>query len=228
MNNINWRKRDTLALFVIPLEFLLGWLFVTFVHINNPNISALIPFIAKLISLVLIIILFHELLASDGRDFKKRLWLKLLICLGIAFLMRFVLSGVRGLLHIPQSAETLKMLTGGLPYGLFLLASFTPVLAPITEEVVFRHVLFYKFKDSRVLRVIMCIVSAFAFGAIHFNNFSGNLLLTVPYMVIALLYNLIYYFTGNIWYSTTIHLIFNFSQSVIPALSLPFIAGGIS
>lgn len=228
-NRFHWTFRHFLALLVIPLEFLLGWLSSTYFipAINpagNPAVPAVISFSLKLLSLILIIILFHHLLASDWRSFKKRLWLKLLICIAAAFVMRYVLTGMRMLMGIPQAAEALRTLTGGLPYGLFLLAAFTPVLAPVTEEVVFRHVLFYSFREKRFLYVLMCFVSAFLFGAIHYNNFGGNLLLTVPYMVVALLYNLVYHFTGNIWYTIVIHTAFNFMQSVIPALQLPFLA----
>lgn len=228
-NRSHWTFRHFLALLVIPLEFLLGWLSSTYLipAINTagtPAVPAVISFSLKLLSLILIIILFHHLLASDWRSFKRRLWLKLLICIAAAVAMRFVLMGMRTLMGIPQAAEVLRTLTGGLPYGLYLLATFTPVLAPITEEVIFRHVLFYSFREKRFLCALMCLVSAFLFGAIHYNNFGGNLLLTVPYMVVALLYNLVYHFTGNIWYTITIHTVFNFAQSVIPALQLPFVA----
>lgn len=139
--------------------------------------------------------------------------------------MYFILAGVRGLAGIPQSAGIMQEVTGGLPYGIFLIAAATPILAPLTEEVVFRHVLFYKFKNKLPLRVIMCLFSAFLFGAIHISNFGGELFLTVPYMVVGLVYNLIYYFSKNIWASITVHFMFNAVQSVIPVLILPFVVG---
>ena len=222
-NRVNWKLRDTLALLVIPLELLIGWLLSITALAENAMLAACVPFVLKGISLALVILMFRHLLAESWWHFKKRLWLKLLICVGLAAGMTFVLSGVRTLAGIAQSAEVMDAVTGGLPFGLFLLAAFTPVLAPVTEEIVFRHVLFYKFKERKALCALMCIGSAFLFGAIHYNNFDGNLLLTVPYMVIACIYNLLYLFTKNIWTSTMTHLIFNFAQSVIPALMIPLI-----
>jgi membrane protease YdiL (CAAX protease family) len=134
-----------------------------------------------------------------------------------------VLSGVRWLAGIAQSAEVWDEITGGIPFGLFLLAASAPVLAPITEEIVFRHVLFYKFRGRPVLCALMCVCSAVLFGAIHYNNFDGDLFLTVPYMAIAVIYNLLYLFSKNIWTSTMTHLIFNFSQSLLPAMLIPLI-----
>ncbi len=220
---VDWRLRDTIALLVIPLELTIGWLLGKTSLTDNLIFASLLPLLLKAVSMLVIILLYHKLLAEDWRLFRKRLWLKLLICAAMAVCMTFVLSGVRGLVGVAQSAEALDAVTGGVPFGLFLLAAFTPVMAPVTEEIVFRHVLFYKFRERTALCFLMCVVSSFLFGAIHYNNFGGNLLLTVPYMVIACLYNLLYLFTKNIWTSTMTHLIFNFAQSVIPALMIPII-----
>lgn len=220
---IEWKKRDTLGLLVIPLEMGLGYFLVSVLSGSSMVVLSLIPFCLKLLSLILIIFLYRDLLAESWSRFTKRLWLKLILCIAAAAAMYFVLSGVRSLVGIAQSAGILESVTGGLPYGIFLLVSFTPVLAPITEEIVFRHILFYKFKERMAWRVVMCLVSAFLFGAVHLANFGGNLLLTVPYMVVALTYNLVYYFSKNIWTSITIHMIFNFVQSMLPAILIPFL-----
>lgn len=218
-----WSTRDTLTLLVIPLELGLGYMLAAvFAGVNAATLSA-VPFCLKVLSLFLIVFLNHDLLMENWKRFTERLWLKLIFCVAGAASMYLVLSGIRSLAGMAQSAEAMKAITGGLPYGVFLLLSFTPVLAPVTEEVVFRHVLFYKFRARISWRSIMCLVSSFLFGAVHLGNFGGNLWLTVPYMVIGLLYNLIYYFSKNIWTSITIHLFFNFAQSVLPTLLIPFI-----
>lgn len=223
-----WKAQDTLALFVIPLEMAMGYLLASILSNSGLIVQALLPFFLKLLSLILIVVLYHKLLVEHWKSFTRRLWLKLLICTAAAAAIYFVLSGVRFLAGIAQSSGVLEQVTGGLPYGLFLLAASTPALAPFTEEIVFRHVLFYKFRNSMILRIVMCLVSAFLFGAVHLANFGGDLWLTVPYMVIALLYNLVYYFTKNIWFTITIHFLFNFAQSVIPAILLPFLVMRVS
>ena len=228
MERIDWKPKDAIALFVIPLELTVGWLLSKTSLTGNTIFASLLPLFLKAISMLIIALLFRDLLADNWRRFRKRLWLKLLVCAGLAVCMTFVLAGVRGLTGLVQSAEIMDSVTGGVPYGLFLLAAFTPALAPVTEEIVFRHVLFYKFRGRLALCILMCVVSSVLFGAIHYTNFGGNLLLTVPYMVVACLYNLLYLFTKNIWTSITVHFIFNFSQSVVPALMIPFIVAGAS
>ena len=220
---VEWKTKDILTLFVIPLELGLGYLLASLLSGASTLVQSLAPFGLKILSLLLIILFNQDLLSESWGRFTRKLWLKLLFCIAAAFSMYFILSAVRSLVGIAQSAETMKSITGGLPYGVFLLLSFTPVLAPVTEEVVFRHALFYKFKEQPLWRILMCLVSSFLFGAVHLGNFGGNLKLTVPYMLIGLLYNLIYYFSKNIWTSITIHLLFNFAQSVLPALLIPFL-----
>ena len=223
MEKINWKIKDTLILFVIPLELALGAFLSTTSLTSNLMVAALLPFTLKLLSLIITIVLFHQLLREDWSAFKKKFWIKLILCALAAGSMYFVLSGMRHLVGISQSAEVMKEVTGGLPYGIFLIAVATPILAPLTEEIIFRHVLFYKFKDNLILQILMCLVSAFLFGAIHINNFGGNLFLTIPYMAVAFVYNAIYYFTKNIWITITIHFLFNFAQSIVPALLIPFL-----
>lgn len=228
MKSVDWKRRDTLALLIIPLELGLLFLFTLSKFMNQPIVVGLAPFFFKLLSLGLIVVLFHDLLAENWRRFTRRLWLKLLICAAAAAAMYYILSGVRWLVGISQSSDIMESVTGGLPYGIYLLSTSAPILAPVTEEIVFRHVLFYKFRENAALRILMCLFSASLFGAVHLGSFSGQLLLTIPYMVIALLYNLIYYFTKNIWATTTIHLMFNFAQSLFPALVLLIMVRGMS
>jgi membrane protease YdiL (CAAX protease family) len=80
--------------------------------------------------------------------------------------------------------------------------------------------LFFKFLKHKFLVPILLIVSSFLFWVIHLNNFGGNLLLTVPFMVTGVYFALIYYFTKNIWYSISIHFISNFALSVLPTIYL--------
>ena len=224
MKNVIWQRRDSLALLVIPLELTLGWLANKTSLDDAPYLAAVVPFALKFLSVALMLFLFHDLFRTDWKLYKQHLWQKLLFSAAGVAVVYFLLASARWLTgHVQSFASSMDSITGGLPYGLYLLASASPLLAPITEETVFRHVLFYRWKDSPPLRVVSCLVSAILFGAVHLNNFGGNLLATVPYMVIGLYYNLLYYFTKNIWTTTVIHLIFNFIQSLLPALLIPLL-----
>jgi membrane protease YdiL (CAAX protease family) len=226
---IEWKAKDTLALLIIPMEFALTYILSeAFTGGGNMIVLSLIPFCLKLFSAALIVAIYRGLLAEHWNRFIKRLWLKLICCAAAAASLSFVLSGVRSLAGIAQSADIMAEVTGGLPYCFFLMAAFAPVWAPVTEELLFRHILFYKFSGRKTGLFLTCVASAFLFGAVHLGNFGGDLLLTIPYMAIAILYNLIYYFTKNIWYSIAIHLMFNFAQSVFPALLIPFLIAGMS
>lgn len=222
MKEINWKVRDTVALFMVPYELCLGRLLLVLPLAQNTTFAALLPLLIKVLSLCIIAFLYRDLLKADGNAFKRRAWLKLLLCAGAAYAITWVLKGARWTLGIPQSAELLESVTDGLPLWLFIMTSLSPIMAPLTEEMIFRHALFYKFRTNKTLCAIMLIVSAFLFGAVHLGNFGGNLLLTVPYMVVGLVYNLIYFFTKNIWYTISIHFMFNFAQSVLPTIFLVF------
>lgn len=219
MKRIDWRARDTVVVLLVPLELGIATLFGLTTLGANMTLSTILSIALRLISTSLAIYLFRYVLKNDFLSFRKVIWLKLPLCFGAALLIPYALQAVRSTI-LPQSFATLQMVAGDIPVGIFLAASLAPLLAPFLEEIVFRHVLFYKFKSRLALCVIMCIVSAFLFGAVHLRNFDGDLLSTVPYMVIALIYNLIYLFTKNIWYTLSIHFMFNFMQSALPIIQV--------
>jgi membrane protease YdiL (CAAX protease family) len=101
---------------------------------------------------------------------------------------------------------------------ILLFGTMLPLLAPFLEEIVFRYVLFFKFIKYKFIAPILFIISSILFWVVHFNNFDGNLFLTIPFMVTGAYFALIYYFTKNIWYSISVHFISNFALSLLPVL----------
>ncbi len=93
-----------------------------------------------------------------------------------------------------------------------VVANLTTLMAPFSEEIVFRHVLFYQFKKYKILFYIMFVLSSVAFGLIHWNNFNGNVYLMIPYMCIGLVLALIYWLGRNIWFNIFTHFFFDFGQ----------------
>lgn len=57
---------------------------------------------------------------------------------------------------------------------------------------------------------LLVIGNALLFGAVHYNNFRGHLLLTLSYAGAGLLMNLVYLWTRNIWHVLLMHGLNNF------------------
>jgi membrane protease YdiL (CAAX protease family) len=108
-----------------------------------------------------------------------------------------------------------------------MVGSLPPIIAPFLEELTFRHLLFYKFHKVKILYFVFFIVSSFLFGAMHLNNFQGDFLLTIPYMLVAVFLALVYAKTKNIWYPLGIHFVFNLTNSLLPTILLIFFGGAI-
>jgi membrane protease YdiL (CAAX protease family) len=123
----------------------------------------------------------------------------------------------------PFLLTTRDDLYGGTNMLLILIASLSPLAAPFIEELVFRHLLMYKFRNhTRVVLIGAIIISSILFGVMHYVNFNA-LLPTVPYMVIGAVFCGIYLFFKNIWFSTIIHLLFNAMNSIGAVLLLLFL-----
>lgn len=93
-----------------------------------------------------------------------------------------------------------------------LVASLTTLMAPFTEEIIFRHALFFQWKNNKVLMWVMFFVSSIAFGLIHWNNFNGDVVQMIPYMVVGAWFALIYFWSKNIWQNIMTHFLFDFVQ----------------
>lgn len=79
-----------------------------------------------------------------------------------------------------------------------LLASFHAVLlAPVLEELCFRHLAISPFRRRRA-QVVVCILVAVLFGIFHVRNFPGAFLG-------AMFYGLAFIWTRNIWFAILIH-----------------------
>ncbi|GAK48316.1 hypothetical protein LOSG293_250070 [Secundilactobacillus oryzae JCM 18671] len=91
-----------------------------------------------------------------------------------------------------------------------LIASLTVLMAPFTEELVFRHVLFFQWRHRGALTWLMFVVSSILFGLAHWNNFNGEVIQMIPYMAVGAWYALIYYWSKNIWQAIATHFLFDF------------------
>lgn len=91
------------------------------------------------------------------------------------------------------------------PFWLTLLT--VVIIAPIVEEIMFRHILFnHLLPDGEMFAVV---ISAIAFGLFHMNFYQGFYA-----AALGLLFGLIMIKTGNLYYTIGLHMIINFLGSV--------------
>lgn len=178
-------------------------------------IQSIVSLILHIAALSIIYVLYKDLLKESWRDYRKKIWLKVIASIVGVLVMYLILFSIRQLMPpITSTGEEFNS-DGMVPSIMIFLYSFIPIFIPFLEEIIFRHVLFYKFKGNKFLLILFFFVSAFLFGAAHMNNFDGNLLLTLPYMVVGTFLSLVYLFANNIWYAIGIHFLFNFTNSFL-------------
>lgn len=156
----------------------------------------------------LIIFLNRKLLREDWWKFKKNIWKNLLLGVLWVIFMFLILKIVR----IPINALSTWLEKEQDIFSLPLIISIPlivfPLVAAFIEEIVFRHHLFFIFKN-KYIKILMLFVSSILFGFIHYNNFNWDILQLVPYMFIGFFLALAYQYSKNIWTNISFHLLFN-------------------
>jgi membrane protease YdiL (CAAX protease family) len=222
---VHFRFRDIITLLIVPLQFLTAFLFRFIPATESDEAQTVAMAVLQIATVTAIFALHGEFLKARWLEYRKRLWLKILISIAGTVALHLLLKGVRILLPVRQALQDAGDPGEGSDVTLMaplllLLSTIVPTLAPFLEEMVFRHILFYKFRGSKLLLPLFFVASSALFGAMHLNNFDGDLLMTVPYMFAGAFFALVYFFTKNIWYSIGVHLVFNASNSLLPVVFL--------
>ncbi|MGX4645410.1 CPBP family intramembrane glutamic endopeptidase [Holzapfeliella sp. JNUCC 80] len=101
-----------------------------------------------------------------------------------------------------------------------LIVGFINLGVAFVEEIAFRYEMFYRFKHlSKVILIVLMILSSFLFGASHFYNFNGSILGTLPYAAAGIVFSLTYIVSKNVWVPIITHMLFN-SISILSAILL--------
>jgi membrane protease YdiL (CAAX protease family) len=203
------KPREWVALLVIPFELLLGEVLPVITGHKMTNVDTVLVVCLQIILAIVVIHLFRDLLGKQWQGFRTHKWRNILIALVSALVLQLVLTVLRHALGALAIEAGANMKTSGLL--IMTLSIFPVLLAPFIEEVIFRHILFYKFKDRGAVKWVMLIVSSILFGLAHINNFGGHIIATIPYMVVGAIFGLIYWRTKNIWNNIISHLFFNSS-----------------
>lgn len=197
----------------IPLvELALGALVTLILHDKWPRVIAvdLVFFVGFSVA----IYLYRDVLVTDWRQFKRHLGRGILIAIA-GFLGSYLVLLLARLVLKPFTTSVAASGFDVLSVqstGLALVASLTTLMAPFTEEIIFRHALFYQWQRRGIVTWLMLIISSVAFGLVHWNNFNGDVMAMIPYMCVGAFYGLIYYFSRNIWQNILTHFLFDFVQ----------------
>lgn len=145
---------------------------------------------------------------------KKDFWKMIIIGFGVFSLGNIIVSILLYFLKdLPSITRTLETLdeVSNLSSGFFLTFIVIVILAPITEELIFRGILFEEI--IRLFDYKFAIFStALLFGFYHFNILQG-----VNTFVMALILAIVYYYRKNILDSILIHMVNNFLALILSA-----------
>lgn len=204
----------TVIAVLLPLfELGLGSFFIERVH--GQVLKATISSGFSLIAFLIAIYLFKDLLVSEWHGYRKHIWRNLGLSLIGTILCFVILSGVRMLmssmnLAAPANGVDVLSIQTIQTQAVGLYATIPVLLAPWTEELVFRHAIFYQFKSKgKLIFWTLFIVQAVLFGLVHWFNFNGHVIQTIPYMAVGAWFGLIYVWGKNIWFNIFSHFFFD-------------------
>lgn len=206
-----------ISILIIPIQFILAKLIENMGFELGSASYVLIISIVSYVACFIMIVLNRDVLKKDFAKFKEKKWINILVAVLLVFLMHGILYVVRIPLKNLSGTEIEGVAT--LPLYITIISTLIPLTAPFVEELIFRYHLFGRFKN-KVLKFIMFFISAILFGLIHYNNFNGDLVQLIPYIVMGMVFNLIYLFYKNIWNSIIVHLIFNGANVVLGVIGI--------
>jgi membrane protease YdiL (CAAX protease family) len=134
-----------------------------------------------------------------------------LISIPVLTAVSFVWQAVLKLCHYdfkPQDSVELLRHTQSLPLRV-MLVSLAVLVAPITEELLFRAGLF-RYLRTRAPRWLALVVPALLFALLHLD--AGSF---APLVALALVFSLAYERTGNIGTTMVAHALFNFNAALL-------------
>lgn len=212
----------TIIAILIPI-FELGLGSVVSEQVSGQVMKATVAGGFAVIAFLIAIYLFKDILKSEWHAYRKHIWRDLGLSLIGTILAFMLLAGARVLMSAMNLAAgtTLPDVLSIQSAATNLYATIPIILAPWTEELVFRHAIFYQFKaKGRLVFWGLFVVQAILFGLVHWFNFDGNMIEMIPYMLVGLLFGLIYAWSKNIWFNIFSHFFFNIMTPLAAALVL--------
>lgn len=209
--------RKTFAAILIPIIQLALFLFVVPAVAHTHNMKIYLSVGVATLGLIAAIWLYGSVLRADWGKFKQHIWRNMGLALIEMIAAHLIIIGVRTVIGIFVHKSALALtpsmdllnIAGLGAASVTLLGSLTALMAPFSEEIVFRHALFFQFRNRGALTWLMLIVSSVLFGLAHWNNFNGNIVAMIPYMCAGAWFAIVYYLSKNIWQNIMVHIMFD-------------------
>lgn len=180
----------------------------------------LLNFSTVFICSVIFLILDRLDFKRDAKAFFKNPWAHLGKIVGgylivyFALIVSQILLSLLGASDTSQNENTIAGMFSADPLALILLFFLLCVLTPITEELVFRKVI-YGFFDRKFGVVVAVFVSGAIFGLMHVVSF-GDYIQAIPYVFMGGAFGFIYHWANkNIFVTMGVHFINNFISFMI-------------
>ncbi|MCD8898515.1 CPBP family intramembrane glutamic endopeptidase [Mammaliicoccus sciuri] len=219
--SIKFGFKEIFSLFCIPLIFFIG--FITESFDTGTYTKATVDTSLRIILFIALFVMFKDYLAQEWNKFKNLKFYKWLIIIAGAILLQVIISIVNQFVPsvhtnevVPNPSENIDFLTVSTKlFYLLIFISIGPVVTSLIEDITFRYTLLEKLLSKNIIfNVLLVLVNSALFGAIHYYNFGGSLINTIPYMFAGLFLNCIYLWTRNIWHVLLIHFFNNFVLSI--------------
>lgn len=195
INGIDFTSKDQALMAISKYQVILGQLLrlaliFLYLKIRNKNHS-------------------NKSLKINYRGFSADSWKMIVIGLGVAGFGNYIVSFLLAIIgHLPSIGNTLEQFNQAFQmtskFDFLLMLVGVVILAPISEEILFRGIVFEKLKSSFYLELSI-ILSGLIFGIYHMNILQG---INTFIMGIVLAY--VYYYRKNIVDSILIHMVNNF------------------
>lgn len=223
-----WSGRDWVALLAVPAVLLCGWL--TSLLSEDVGFRAVTDTVVRIVLFAVLVIANRRLLARHWKAMLKAPWRSAgLIVVGMVAI-QVVISLIRALLPAATGSAgetTSDPESSHIATGVLVFAALGPTVTALIEDFTFRHTLLLKLPvwSTGLLAGALVVVNALVFGLVHFNNFNGQLLLTLSYAGAGLLMNLVYLWTRNIWHVLLMHGLNNFLLAGPPMVLIAALLG---
>jgi len=185
----------------------------------------LVSLSSVLICSIIFMVLDKTTFVSDWKKFRKtpgRNLGKILIGYVMVYAALYVatiLLEYFGVYDTSANEQTIASMFSADPASLILLFLLLCVFTPITEELVFRKVIF-GFFDRKWGSTVAIIASGAVFGFMHVVGF-GDLIQSLPYIFMGMVFGYIYHSSGkNIYVVFGVHFLNNFVSFLFYALAL--------
>ncbi|WP_158256037.1 CPBP family intramembrane glutamic endopeptidase [Corynebacterium sp. 13CS0277] len=214
---LTWR--DLVAAAAIPVIFFVG---IVGMHLTDGRPGeafgvrlGLVDVVVRVALCVALVVAYRQMFAHNWAALKRAPWATTGIVIAGAIGLQVAIALGRLVIPTPtpgaDSGDSAQQAVtwGSLALQAVLLIS--PVVTVFIEEVVFRYTFLQRLPvwSHPVLLAVAVVLNSMVFGAIHYYNFGGDIVQTIPYMFAGLLMNLMYLWTRNVWVPALMHLVNN-------------------